>query len=212
MAYVGLLGDISQSGSVLNEAFLKLFLAQLKNQNPLEPLNASEFTGQLAQLSQLEQLLSLKSGLEALKEAFDSHALLWAVGLMGKEVLVNSEGFYFDGETPVEFVLDLPSGIQKVGMVVYDSSSNPVAVQELTVSGGGRISLSWDGTGQDGRKVPSGVYFLKVASFDVKGYGTEARAYLKGKVTGLERSYGVTYLLLDGVRVPVSGLIAVLSR
>lgn len=201
-----------QTGATLNEAFLKLFIAQLKNQNPLEPFDASEFTSQLAQLSEVEQLLSLKSDLQVLKETVDSYGLLWAVGLMGKEVLVASKGFCFDGENPVELVLDLPEGTARVGIVVYDNGFRPVAIQELDASGRGRVSVSWDGTGLDGNKAPKGFYLVQVEAFDVKGQRSEAKVYLKGVVTGLERSEGKTYLLLDKLRVSASDLVSVISR
>lgn len=201
-----------QVGATLNEAFLKLFIAQLKNQSPLEPLNASEFTSQLAQLSQVEQLLSLSSGLKELKEAFNSYSLLWAVGLMGKEVLVSSKEIYFDGENPVEFTLDVPEGTAKVGLIIYDSSLRPLAFKELDVSGRGRFLVSWDGTCMDGTKAPCGFYFVEATAFDVKGQKSEAKVYLKGIVTGLERSEGQTYLLLNKLRISASDLVSVVSR
>lgn len=200
------------TGASMHEAFLKLFIAQLKNQNPLEPLNASEFTSQLAQLSQVEQLLSLSYGLRELRETFDASSFLWAVGLMGKEVLVSSKGLYFDGENPVEFALDLQEGAAKVGLIIYDSSMRPVAFKELDASGRGRFSVSWDGTCMDGTRVPCGFYFVEATAFDAKGQKSEAKVYLKGTVTGLERSQGQTYLVLDRLRVSASDLVSVISR
>jgi flagellar basal-body rod modification protein FlgD len=193
--------------------FLTLFTAQLKNQNPLDPVKNEAFVAQLAQFSQLEALTNMQGSLDQFVTAMSAERLLGGASLIGRKVAVSDGVSRLEKGGSIDATIDLPQGASGVSLVVYDSMGRPV--QELI--GGARspgtASLSWDGLDAMDNPVPSGMYRLKATAV-VNGKTTDVpvstlntvRAITTNPVDGsvsLEVDGGKTIRLADVQRVGI---------
>jgi flagellar basal-body rod modification protein FlgD len=144
--------------------FLALFTAQLKNQNPLDPVKNEAFVAQLAQFSQLEALTNMQGSLDTFVTAMSAERLLGGASLIGRKVAVTDSFTRLEKGGAIDATIDLPQGASGVSLVVYDSMGRPV--QELV--GGARspgtASLTWDGLDAMENPAPSGFYRLKATA------------------------------------------------
>ena len=184
------------------DAFLKLLLAQLKNQDPLNPMESYDFTGQLAQFTQIEQLSDIKD--IAMKSYEKDLGLAnsinnsFAANLINKEVKVNSMSLNFDGENSMEFGFDVPSDAVTLGVSLYDMYGNLVKNLDMTSFDLGTNTLTWDGTNKDGQTVSPGQYYISVAYRDQENNTYNVETYIKGVVTGVAYRNGTTYVVVNG--------------
>jgi flagellar basal-body rod modification protein FlgD len=193
--------------------FLTLFTAQLKNQNPLDPVKNEAFVAQLAQFSQLEALTNMQGSLDQFVTAMSAERLLGGASLIGRKVAVSDGVSRLEKGGSIDATIDLPQGASGISLVVYDSMGRPV--QELI--GGARspgtASLSWDGLDAMENPAPSGMYRLKATAV-VNGKTTDVpvstlntvRAITTNPVDGsvsLEVDGGKTIRLTDVQRVGI---------
>ncbi len=180
-------GTITRGSMMGKDQFLELLVAQLQNQDPLNPLDPTEFTAQLAQFSSLEQLFSANESLSQMaRAAGDNQELgrLSAVGLIGRRVEVTGADFHYR-DSPVEFGYTLDTPAAAVRARILDSGDQVVAILPQERTGAGRHYFSWDGAGLDGRSLPPGDYRLEVERLDGES-ATAVPTRIRGLVGGVE--------------------------
>lgn len=193
------------------ERFLTLLITQLKNQDPLNPLDNAEVTSQIAQLSTVNGITQLNNTLLALSGQLDVSQSMQAAALIGKGVLVPGEkiklGTSNDDPSVREatpFGIDLISGASEITVTIVDA--NGKAVRTIKVDpqdSAGVLSLTWDGKDDAGADVPDGAYRVKVSAVDADGKAVPAEALTYGKVQSV--AYTAEGLRLDlGLAGPVS--------
>ncbi len=167
--------------------FLKLFMAQLKNQDPLKPMEQHEFASQLAQFSSLEQLQNIQSGIKGLQTAQGDATKFRLQNYLGKHV--EAKGASVDhvegASTTVPLAGFGDAQIEKVSLL--DSSGQVVRVLDASHASDGHIA--WDGKGEKGDVLPTGQYHYVVHGVDKAGNSI----VLGGGVSGT-----VTQVVLDG--------------
>jgi len=141
------------------EDFLTLLVAQLQNQDPLNPDDASEFTSQLAEFSSLEQLQNLNDSMEGLTSAQQQSDRFATMGLLGQDVIYADSTFSFDG-TPVNVGYQLDGTADSVSMTIRDDNGTTVATLNPTEMTHGNHFLEWDGLDNEGSEVPAGDYHI----------------------------------------------------
>lgn len=139
------------------EDFLTLLVAQLQNQDPLNPDDATEFTSQLAEFSSLEQLQNLNDSMEGLANAQQQSDRFATMGLMGQEVVYADSSFTFDGD-PVKVGYQLDGTASSVTMTIQDETGSTVATLHPTELRKGDHFLEWDGLDSEGNELPAGKY------------------------------------------------------
>jgi flagellar basal-body rod modification protein FlgD len=150
--------------------FLKLLIAQLENQDPLQPAEDTEFVAQLATFSSLEQLITANDNLESLALGQANLVNSQALSLIGKHALVEAgDQMRIVNGQPEELVYVMPRQAQSATLTVYSEDGVPVRVFELETSPGGRISVDWDGTDAEGNPLPDGDYRIEVRATDTDG-------------------------------------------
>ncbi len=173
------------NSSLGKEDFLILLVAQLQNQDPLNPSDPTEFTAQLAQYSSLEQLMTVNQNIENMAAAAQSQQQLSALGLIGREVIVDRSDFQLgDGDVALGYSLDARA--DRVELHVQDSRGRSVAIIRPTELSAGTHFVSWDGTDNNGLPLPSGNYKLSVLALDSRDEGIPNQALLKSVVTGVD--------------------------
>jgi flagellar basal-body rod modification protein FlgD len=194
------------------DAFLKLLLAQLQNQDPMEPVKSQDFVAQLAQFSSLEQLTSINNAVSGgknaeataeLRQAIESNT---AVGLMGKQVEIPTETLTYTGNTSVEIGYNLTGPANKVDLQIYDTEGNLVRTLTQFSPTEGNGSISWDGVSSQGQAQPAGNYHIVPTAVNGQGNSVIVSASLTGEVTGVRYQDGKPILVLNGGEAPLSGV------
>ncbi len=168
---------VAATGNDDNQAdedkFLKLLVTQLKNQDPLNPLDNAALTSQLAQLSTVTGINKVNATLESLRSDIALSQSSTAISLIGKGVLVEGKGIVLssstgpDGKTSSAsvFGIDLPSAAQSVAIQIKDSTGKIVRHLSLTDAEAGSYPITWDGTTDDGATVAAdGQYTFSVSA------------------------------------------------
>ena len=150
-------GDSEMLG---RDAFLQLFTAQLKNQNPLDPMENEAFVAQLAQFSSVEQQVLTNETLTSMLTALSLSNMSQLTGWVGKEVRAQAAA-HFDGSTPISVAPNPAAVADKVEMVIYDAEENEVGRVELPVSA---EPYQWNGKDGDGETLPEGSYTFVIES------------------------------------------------
>jgi flagellar basal-body rod modification protein FlgD len=200
--------DTTAKNDVLGkDAFLKLLVTQLQNQDPLNPLDDKEFIAQLAQFSSLEQMTNISSGINALTEKTGEQDMLNAVNYIGKEV--TAEGSEMTkGEnyvTPVYFTLS--GAASQVYANVYDANNNLVRTEKFTSMQAGEFAFTWDGKDYNGNAVNNGQYNVYFAAESPTGAAVLVDTEVSGTVTALEQGDGETFFRLsDGRKISFSDI------
>jgi flagellar basal-body rod modification protein FlgD len=144
-------------GEMGQEQFLTLMLAQLKNQDPLKPLEPGEFLGQLAQFSTVTGVQGMQSQMVGMVDALRASQTVEGASLIGRAVLSEGNIASFDGQTAVRGTIDVPDTAAAVEVVIRDSLGTEVS-RLLMGPGGGEREYSWAGRGVNGESLPRGTY------------------------------------------------------
>ncbi len=193
------------------EDFLLLLVAQLQNQDPLNPNDPTEFTAQLAQFSSLEQLFTLNEGMSSLVAANANSDRLSTLSTIGKDVAYHGAGFTFSGEpVTLGYKLDGPAAevtlsLRQNGMVIATLSG-----ENLTA---GSHYLQWDGLLENGTPAPPGEYTIALQARARSGESVAAAPLIRAEVTGVDLGgvNGGTLITTTG-EVPFNSILGVYER
>ena len=158
--------SMEQTGSLGQDVFLNLLIAQLKNQDPLEPMEGTEFVTQLAQFSELDEMRALTSGQEGLKNYMASLNNFASVSLLGKAVEFSGDEVAHQEGTSTEVEFLLPSDAAQVTVYLYDTQGNLVHTMDKGPMAAGNQTAIWNGTDESGQPLPSGTYRFDVVAQD----------------------------------------------
>jgi flagellar basal-body rod modification protein FlgD len=189
------------------DTFLKLLTAQLQNQDPLEPMDASEFTQQLVQYSSVEQNIYTNKNLETLIALHKAGGLGNSVGYIGREVTATDDRAALAGGE-ADWTYTLPRAAESVSLVVTNEAGQTV-FSGTGPTTAGENTVAWDGKTNGGANAPDGVYRLKVKALDSTGAELTAPLTLRGRVTGVEAIDGSVVLDVGGVRLKLNDVTAV---
>lgn len=189
------------------DTFLTLLTTQLKNQDPLSPMDSTQFTQQLVQMTGVEQQLLTNDLLEKLVSNTGT-GVATAVSLIGKEVRAESDAAALkDGKA--EWTYKLDRNASDVKLEILDSKGRVVRTIAPTDNKAGEHTLTWDGKATGGGDLAEGTYTLKVTALDSEGSKVTADVYKDGMVTGVEQQDGLTYITVNGVQVPWDKLVSI---
>ncbi|AOY87934.1 flagellar biosynthesis protein FlgD [Marinobacter salinus] len=138
--------------------FMELMLAQLKNQNPLEPQDNGEFISQLAQFSSLEEMQKLSGTVDDVVGQFRSTQALQASAMVGKTVLAPSGVGILGAEGEISGTIEVPASTGGLRVSVQSQSGELVRQLDLGSRPAGVQSFSWDGQDGNGNPLPQGPY------------------------------------------------------
>lgn len=199
----------SSTSTMGKDDFIKLLLTQLKNQDPLKPMDSTDFSAQLAQFSSVEQLMNisstLTSSLESNKVLTDTIYNTLATNLIGKEVTASTSTIQYDGKTPVQFGFQFPDTAASLKVSIVDSSGKLVKSINKSFTTGDN-TVSWDGTDNDGNTVKSGSYTIKIDAVDSSSTSLTVSPYVLGKITAIRYRSGETYVIINGTEINIKNL------
>ncbi len=195
------------------EDFLKLLVEQMKNQDPLNPMNNTEFIAQTTQFSSLEQLLNISDSIEKLSQTVTENQssgdqLFSATNFIGKEV-----GFYSNvtrlENDEAEINFESQSAAEKTVVTIKDSSGSVVDTMTLNNVKEGMNSFTWDGVNQKGENLPEGVYVFEVKALDKEGSEIPVRSISRGLVEGVSRNGESLTFDVGGLKIAADQIFSV---
>ncbi len=164
--------DSTQNKELGKDQFLNLLVAQLNNQNPLEPQGNGEFIAQLAQFSTVEGVEKLNSSMETILSGYQSSQALQASSLVGRKVIVPVDKAVVDTSESFKASAVLPTSSSNVYVNVYDSAGTVVNRINLGEQQAGNVSFIWDGKDSSGNVMKPGTYKFEAQAT----YGNETKA------------------------------------
>jgi flagellar basal-body rod modification protein FlgD len=181
----------------LQDRFLKLLVTQMKNQDPLNPLDNAQVTSQLAQISTVNGIEKLNATIETMASSFNAGQSLQAANMIGKDVLVPGSMLQVAGGGGI-FGVDLAQAADQVKVTIHDASGREIRTINLDAQAAGPLAFAWDGKTADGTQAADGAYSFSVSALrgDQK---VDAQSLAFGSVQAVSQSG-------EGVRLNVGTL------
>lgn len=169
------------------DQFLTLLVAQLQNQDPLNPSDPTEFTSQLAQYSQLEQLFNLNDAMDELASAQTGSQRIGALSLIGQEVVVENDTFTL-GSEPVEIGYMVDGTVSSVKLLIKNEDGKLVNTLIGTDLSAGDHFITWDGKDSAGNSLIAGTYSITVDSKSAGSSNAAVTPLVRALVNGIDLS------------------------
>lgn len=194
-----LAGDLSQ--------FLNLLTTQLKYQDPLSPMDSTEFTAQLASFATVEQGIQTNKNLESLIGLTQATQVSTGVSYIGRTIEADTNiGALVNGKA--EFLYNLPKSASTAVLTVRNDKGEVVLTKQVDKSAGSH-KFEWDGKNTTGDQMPDGVYSVSVAAADANDGKIEVTSHMLGKVDGVVMSEGSVSALVGAVAIPLDKIVSV---
>ena len=200
----------ASSGKKIQDQFMTMLAAQIKYQDPTNPMDSSQMTSQLAQISTVDGINQLNTSMAEMSKTMQSGQTYQASGLIGKSILAPGKAFNLVNGTSA-FAVQLPTAASSVMVSIKNAAGETVDSMNLGTQGAGVIPLTWNGKDQAGKALPDGTYTLQVAANtggkSVNGIGL---TYAKVNAVGNDSKTGATQLVLgNGATTPLSSVIQI---
>lgn len=201
---------VEKSDDMGKDTFLKLLVTQLQYQDPLNPVENTEFTAQLAQFSSLEALTDMSESMDQMSYLQGSLNNIQTLSFIGKEVSAQGNILHYDGDdVGIDFALD--DDAAEVRVHIYTEDGTSVRTIEIGEAAEGDLEYVWDGTDNTGAAVGSGRYVFTVEATDYNGQPVSSTSYALGEVTGVRYDNGTTYLIIGDKEVTIADVDKILG-
>ncbi|MGM0450271.1 MAG: flagellar hook assembly protein FlgD [Pseudomonadota bacterium] len=190
-------GSGSKASDMGRSEFMDLMMAQMQNQNPLDPQKNEEFVAQLAQFSSLEEMQSLNTSVDDAMGQFRSTQALQASAMVGQQVLAEGNTANLGPEGEVKGAVELDSGTSNLNISVYNESGERVRKMDMGQQGSGSVNFTWDGENDNGDLMEPGNYQIR-AEAEYDGKAEEITPQLNANVDSVSLENGGVTLNLAG--------------
>ncbi len=188
---------LSATSTNTQDRFLKLLVAQMKNQDPMNPLNNAQVTTQMAQISTVTGVSQLNTTLKSMAAAFASSQALQAASVIGHDVLAPGNTLTLQSGVATGGV-DLPGPADKVVISILDSAGKAIRRVDLGSQQAGSLTFKWDGKTDDGATAANGTYSFKVNATQ-GGKDVKPVSLAMGTVSGVTLGANGAVLNVDGL-------------
>lgn len=195
-----------QQASLGKTDFLNLLVAQLKNQDPLKPMDSSSFVAELAQFSQLEQSSNTNDLLQKGLDAQSASLQYSLVPLVGRNVSVQGAVIQL-GTTPATLNYSLGQDAASVSLSILNASNQVIRAGTLGSQGAGAQQVTWDGRDQNGTMMQPGTYTYAIKALDAQGQAVPVTTSSNLTVTGIQVVGGKPQLAIGNQAIDPSTVI-----
>ena len=189
----------STSGATLAgnfQTFLTLLTTQLKNQNPLDPLDTNQFTQQLVEFASVEQQLKTNDELTTLVSLQQTTQATQALGFVGKTAVVNGKTASLSNSSAT-WNLNIPSN-GNLTITIANANGQTVFTNNYQVAAGNNQPFTWNGKGTDGTQWQDGQYTLTATATDSSGNSQAITTEIQGVVSSVDLTQTPPLLSIDG--------------
>lgn len=169
------------------DEFLKLFVEQLKNQDPMNPMENYEVAAQLAQYSSLEQLVNINNNFDKFLGAMSLNSYFQGLNLLGKSIEYTGNKFEYNPEEnqKIKINFDLQEDARNINVNIYDENNNYIRTLTLDNAEKGENNVEWDGVDKLGNKMKAGLYHYEIVAYNNEGENVQFTPYGKGVVKNI---------------------------
>lgn len=203
----------SPGGAMGKDEFLKLLVAQLKNQDPMNPSRPEEFAAQLAQFSSVEQLINMNESVASQAEASQAMARALnnssAANLLGKDVLALGDGVRVTGTGDESITVGVDGQGGVATLTLFDADGNRVGSREVGAIGGGRQQIE---LGEAATGLAPGAYSYELTVTGATGESVQVQTYQRAVVDGLRYGPQGTILLSGDLEIPLADVVELSSQ
>jgi len=184
------------------DEFLKLLTFQLQNQDPMNPMDQSKMTGELAQFSQLEQLSNLNSKFDKANQNKMIEDKFYAASFVGKQVVTSGTSLKLSEPGQSSDVLFRLDGLaNKVAIRIMDEKNQTIGEIWKENMSQGPQQITWDGVSLDGQLAAKGNYKVIVKAWDQNGMEVGAKTQATGLVSSVNFEEGEPVLTVNGQKI-----------
>jgi flagellar basal-body rod modification protein FlgD len=185
--------------------FLNLLVKQLQYQDPLNPVENTEFATQLAQFTMLESMNNMSGNIELMTQYQNSMNSMQAASFIGKTINASGNAVAFTGtQTSLDF--NLEGNAKDVTVKIYSSSGTVVRTITMKNALKGDVTCAWDGKNDSGETASAGTYYFTVNATGYDGSQVNANTYANGTVTGIRFDNGTIYLQVGDKQVRLADI------
>ncbi|MHB1687320.1 MAG: flagellar hook assembly protein FlgD [Ignavibacteriaceae bacterium] len=205
----------STKNTMDKNSFMKLLIAQMKNQDPMSPMDGTQFAAQLAQFSSLEQLQNLNTSMTTSINA--NYALTQSINntlsstLIGKEVKLGGGGFQNNGQSSIQLGYTLPANASSVSINISDANGNIVKTINNLPTSSGDNKLSWDFSDNNGNKLPNGNYTYTVNATSMNGSNMTTTPFIEGIISGVQFGANGASLVVNKSQYQLSDVMEIID-
>ena len=201
-------------GAIGKDGFMRLLLAQLRNQDPQNPLESHEFAAQLAQFTAVEQLFNINAKLDRnldldikLSQSIGNSL---ATTIVGKSLRAIGNQISLDEGSTSKVYITLPMSVSNVTVSIYDSNDTLIRKEELDIRTAGDHIYIWDGKNNDDVGIPDGIYTFSIDATGSNGNSIPISFFMGGHITGVKfNSDNATMFLVGALNINVSDVIMI---
>jgi flagellar basal-body rod modification protein FlgD len=204
---------ISSSDEMTQMDFLQMLTAQMRSQDPMNPMDGQEFASQLAQFSSLQELQSMGT---TMGQTLQANLLLaqsfnntMAAGFIGKTVRAEMDQMTLDSSGGATLCYNLSDAATEIDVEIKDSDGDVVRTLHVNPQAAGEHSLTWDGLNSDGGRASAGDYTYSVKATDADGNDVTATTFLEGVVASVNYESGSAVLMVNGMSVSLSQVMSI---
>ena len=198
----------SQADMGTKAVFLKMLVAQMQNQDPLNPADSTQMSSQLAQFNMVEQQIDTNKYLQqmAVNQGTQTSSLdMASAGYLGHTVMVNQTSIQNSGSGQ-GFSATLGNNAEAIYVTITDGYGTPVRTMSLSSMPAGDLQLNWDGKDDVGQAVPQGSYNIYIEAYDAVGTPVSAAIQHSGVVDAVRASPTGIELIVNGIPTSLSDI------
>lgn len=188
--------------------FLILLTTQLQNQDPLSPMDSTEFTNQLVNFAGVEQQINANQKLDSLVSLSLGSTFSSALNYVGKDVSYLSGEANFDGSTPVKINYAIDGDASSTTINILNEDGDIVLSKDVSENSAAE-NFTWDGKDKNGTLVEEGTYTIRVDALDAQNKALKTTTVVTGRVNGIETQNGTTFLLVGERAISIGNVINV---
>jgi flagellar basal-body rod modification protein FlgD len=193
----------TKTASSEKDMFLNLLVKQLQYQDPLNPVENTEFASQLAQFSSLEALTDMKGSIDTMSTVQNSLNSIQASSFIGKKVNASGNTISYKGESS-SITFNLANNAADAIVTIYNSSGTSVRTIDMKNVQKGDVTCTWDGKDDNGQTLSPGTYYYKISATDYSGSAVSSTTSTNGTVTGVRYDNGTIYLEVGDKEITLS--------
>ena len=192
------------SDSLEKQDFMNLFLTQMSNQDPVDPMDSGAMMTQLAQLGTMEQLEKLNGQVKELNLTQKDISRFQSLQFLEKDVLTESDGIELGHGSSKPVYYSLEQEANNIRLSIEDEDGSPVLSKQLGLMTAGKHQYLWDGKNNEGAMMPDGNYKVRLLAYDTKGNSSPLQIFNSGRVAQVEYRDGLPWIKTKHETMPVS--------
>jgi flagellar basal-body rod modification protein FlgD len=192
------------NGELEKQDFMNLFLTQMSNQDPVDPMDSGAMMNQLAQLGTLEQLEKMNGQFTDLNSTQKDISRFQSLMMLDKDVMIEAKDVELSHGTGKPVYYSLDGDANNIKVVIEDSEGLPVFAESLGLTSSGKHQFIWNGKNDEGVLMPDGKYNIRFTAYDQGGNASDIALFSSGKVGQVEYEDGKTWVRMNDQRMPLS--------